>query len=179
MAAYALEEPPLKSTPTDFDLCVLCQEKKKQPNLVHSISDETYRYLVICAVQWTAGQSLEYASATWRISGKTWQEIKRSGGKWHRTCYAEFSNKVHMSHAEQSYRDSLAKSDVNRLPRRTKGHPSSSDVEQSGKACLTQSGTSSFNRNLCFFSQSLKKSKDKNKNFKALSQCSSRNVGDY
>ena len=176
---YALEEPPLKSTPTDFDLCVLCQEKKKkQPNLVHNISDETYRHFIICADRWTACQSLKYATATRRISGYTWQEIKRSGAKWHRTCYAEFSNKVNINRAEQSYRDSLARSDVNRLPRRTKGRPSSSDVEQSEKTRLTRSGTSSFNRNLCFFCQSLKKSKDKNKNIEALSQCRSRNVGD-
>ncbi|KAG1667291.1 hypothetical protein GQR58_018537 [Nymphon striatum] len=117
MDVLNVDELPAKIKPTDFTLCIQCQEiksndKLSKPRDVSSV--ETYVSSVNRRSQY--GKT-DFIPVSQRLRGLIGSDLLSRGVQWHRTCYANTTNKSNIDRDEK-----LGETDIG--SRKRKGRPS-------------------------------------------------------
>jgi len=138
---------------TDYSLCVLCQLPTPKP-LVKSPNLEALRKVISMSKERADCGDQSVIDFVKRVTGISAEEIKESGGVYHRHCYADYSNVTKRDRAlarfSQAFHEGTS-STVTRQP----GRPSSSkQIDDSVSDDRTlRSQSVPYDQNLCIICQ--------------------------
>jgi hypothetical protein len=138
-------EPPAKSKPTDYNLCIKCQEHLKKEKLTKPMVVSTYETFLRYVNERFETGNPDYIGVSQRLKGLSPNELLELGAQWHRNCYCETTDKNKLERDKKRYQ----MNSENNL--KGKGRPSSASGSVSSR--WTRSGKESFNRDACFFCQ--------------------------
>jgi hypothetical protein len=138
-------EPPAKSKPTDYNLCIKCQEHLKKEKLTKPMVVSTYETFLRYVNERFETGNPDYIGVSERLKGLSPNELLELGAQWHRNCYCETTDKNKLERDKKRYQ----MNSENNL--KGKGRPSSASGSVSSR--WTRSGKESFNRDACFFCQ--------------------------
>lgn len=156
-------ELPAKNKPTDYSLCIKCQEYNKKERLTTPRDVESYDTFLANVNKRSEWGSHDFINVGNRLIGITASDLLQKGAKWHRSCYSETTDKNKAKRDEIKYLNNPEK-------RKGKGRPTLS-VESS--SVLLRSATERFDREKCFFCQGQNTEKDN----EILYACRSENSG--
>ncbi|CAB3982954.1 Hypothetical predicted protein [Paramuricea clavata] len=87
-------EPPAKSKPTDYNLCIKCQEHIKKEKLTKPMVVSTYEtFLQYVNERFETGNP-DYIGVSQRLKGLSPNELLELGAQWRRNCETTDKNKL-------------------------------------------------------------------------------------
>jgi hypothetical protein len=137
-----VEEIPAKCKPTDFTICIICQEEPMKYKLSKPRDLSSYETFLQSVNKRSEFGNPDFVKISHRFVGLTAAHLLSKGAQWHRNCYSDATNKSNTERDERKYHPSNT---VERTRTKCAGRPS--DIR------LTRSVCPMFDRNECFFCQ--------------------------
>lgn len=119
----------------DYNLCIICQKKLGNENLV----ENPKAHEKVCIEEWARYGDLNYSESWSRLQRCTPEDLLANQASWHRSCY---KNSVHtgmLKRAKERYERQLTGPNETRRKSAIDG------------SLLTRSKTQPYNRDVCFF----------------------------
>ena len=151
------DSPPTKIEKTvDFGLCFICQTAigpTDYTNFVLKPQLSSVEKLATCAEQqYTYGET-KFASLNRRLQDSSAEELLVKGLRYHKVCYKDVTNKVHIDRAKARFEKGTTSGSVTEVRLKKRGRPASTDLDEgvsTPRRCVREQ---SFDKHRCIICQ--------------------------